>query len=95
MASRAQIEQGLEDIGACWAVRSDKYISPNDDFDAEPTYHVHPDASYPHQNHIKTFDSLRELWSWIQACKESAALHEQDGEFHEVVYTSDGYGVVR
>lgn len=94
MASRKQVEQGLEDIGACWAVRSDKYVSPNDDFDSKPAYHVHPDASEPRQNSIKRFESLDALHSWIQACKQSAALHEKDGEYHEVVWTGDGYDVV-
>lgn len=93
MATRKQIEQGLEDIGACWAVRSDKYISPDDDYDARPMYHVHPDASYPHVRSIKRFESLNELWSWIKACKQSAELHERDGGYHEVVWTEDGYDV--
>lgn len=99
MANRKQVEQGLEDIGACWAVRSDKFCGANDPYDnqleGKKTYHVHPDAGYPHQGDIKLFDSLDEIWSWVRACKQSAALHEQDGEFHEVVWTGDGYDVVR
>ena len=93
MATKQQIEQGLKDIGACWAIRSDKFIDPSDGYDAAPTYHVHPNAAYPHQDNIRAFKSLRELWSYIQACKQSDALHAADGQFHEVVYTGDGYEV--
>ena len=95
MARKTQIEQGLSEIGACWAVRADKYVSPDDEFGAKPSYHVHPDASYPHVRSIKRFESLDMLWSWIQACKRSAALHAKDGQLCEVVFTGDGYDVVR
>lgn len=88
MANRKQVEQGLEDIGACWAVRSDKYVSAdNSSYDAKPCYHVHPDASYPHQNNIKRFESLNEIASWIDASKRAAA---SDDEFATVVYLGDG-----
>ena len=87
MANRKQVEQGLEDIGACWAVRSDKYISADDGYDATPTYHVHPDASYPHVRSIKRFDSLNELASWIDACKRAAASSDK---YATVVYCGDG-----
>ncbi len=94
MTRKTQIEQGLSEIGACWAVRADKYISPDDGYDAKPTYHVHPDRGYPHERAIKRFQSLDMLWSWIQACKRAAALHARDGNFYEVVFTGDGYDVV-
>ncbi len=87
MATRTQVEQGLEAIGACWAVRSDKYVSADDDYDAKPAYHVHPDATYPHVNAIKRFESLNELASWIDACKRAAASSD---EFATVVYCGDG-----
>jgi hypothetical protein len=87
MATRQQIERGLEEIGACWAVRSDKYISPQDSYDAKPTYHVHPDAKYPHERAIKRFGSLDSLMNWIDACKRAAA---SDDEFATVVYCGNG-----
>lgn len=98
MAKRQQIEQGLKDIGACWAVRSDKFCDANDPYgdqiDGRKTYHIHPDRSEPRQNSVKRFDSLDEIWFWIQACKRSDALHQQDGEYHEITWTEDGYDVV-
>ena len=87
MTTRKQVEQGLEDIGACWAVRSDKYVGADDGYDARPTYHVHPDAGYPHVNAIKRFESLDELANWIGACKRAAASPD---EFATVVYCGDG-----
>lgn len=93
MATRKQVEKGLEDIGACWAVKSAKYVSPDDEYGAKPAYHVHPDRSYPHIRDIKRFESLDELWSWINACKLAANLHAKDGKYYTVVWTGDGYDV--
>jgi len=71
-----QITQGLKEIGAAWAVRSDKWCSPNDPLDDQikgiKTYHIHPDRSYPHQNSIKRFYSLAEIAAYIRACKKAA-----------------------
>jgi len=70
-----QITQGLREIGAAWAVRDDKYCSPNDPFEAqqrgEKTYHIHPDAAHPYQNDIRRFYSLAEIAAYIQACEEA------------------------
>lgn len=94
MATRKQIEQGLEDIGACWAVRSDKFCDANDPYEDQiegrKTYHVHPDRTEPRQNAIKRFDNLDELWSWIDARKRAAA---SDDPFATVVWTEQGYDI--
>ena len=62
-----QITKKLSEIGAAWAVRSDKYVDPNDGYGAKPTYHIHPDASYPHQDSIKKFDNLDEVAGYVTA----------------------------
>lgn len=81
---RDRVSKGLEDIGACWAVRSDKYTSPDDGYDSKPTWHIHPDASYPHNNSIIRFSSLKEILNWITACKEAARTGGM------IVYIGDG-----
>jgi len=60
-----RITKELQEQGRAWAVRSDKHISPDDEWDAKPTYHVHPNASYPHQSDICRFDSLNEIEEWL------------------------------
>jgi len=60
-----RITKKLQEQGRAWAVRTDKFIDPNDDFGAKPTYHVHPNASYPHQTDICRFDSLNEIEEWL------------------------------
>jgi len=90
MTTRKQIERGLEEIGACWAIRSDKYIDPSDELGSKPTYHVHPDREYPHVMYIMRFESLDMLWSWIAACKKAAM-----GSNHQVVcWTGDKFDVL-
>ena len=94
MTTRAEINAGLKSIGACWAVSSSKYCGANDGFDAQvegkKTYHVHPDAACPLQRDITRFDSLKELASWIAACKRAAA---SDDVYATVVWTESGYDV--
>ena len=70
------VTKGLTEIGAAWAVRSDRYICTNRqccDYLAgdRRAYHVHPDASYPHQNSIKRFSNLDEVAGYIRACKKA------------------------
>ena len=68
MASKqhTRITRKLKKKGMAWAVRSDKYICTNHNCcnvleGDKPAYHIHPDASYPHQNSIERFASLREI----------------------------------
>jgi len=72
MPNKRRITQGLKEIGAAWAVSADKYICTNVQCcnaleGDKAAYHVHPDASYPHQSEIIRFTSLKEVWVYIQA----------------------------
>lgn len=71
-----RITRKLTALGAAWAVRSDKYTSPDDSLDdrasGRKTWHVHPDASEPDQRSIRQFDTLAELEAWIQARKDGS-----------------------
>lgn len=64
-----RISKKLQQKGAAWAVRSDKHVSPNDpmqdQIDGRKTWHVHPDASHPHQGCILRFDTLAEIEKWL------------------------------
>lgn len=80
MTKQEKVSQGLEEIGACYAVRSDKYVAPNEGFGAKPTYHIHPDGTYPHQNNIERFGSIDELLAWIEAMKQAEAMREAGKE---------------
>lgn len=64
-----RITRNLRRIGACWAVRSDKFCGADDSLEdrlsGHKSYHVHPDAGYPHVGYICQFDSLREIEEWI------------------------------
>lgn len=82
-----RITQGLVAIGACWAVTSSKTILPNDGYDAKPTYHIHPDCSYPHEDAIKRFDTLKQLMHWISLAKQATPNDEivWNGENYELL----------
>lgn len=74
MKKKERISQGLREIGAAWAVSADRYICTNHqccnalDGDIR-AYHIHPDASYPHQDNIKRFSNLDEIAGYIKASK--------------------------
>lgn len=79
MATKQQAQAAMERIGACWAVTARKCILPGDGYDATPSYHVHPDASYPHEGAIRRFSSYAEIVEWAQeaeAASEREAAHE-------------------
>lgn len=63
--TKDRITRKLESKGMAWAVTANKTILPEDGFDAKPTYHIHPERTYPHQRHIQRFHSLAELEEWI------------------------------
>ena len=73
MATKEQITRALQEIGACWAVRTDKFCSKDDPHEDQvagrKTYHVHPDANWPHQDHILRFASLRAIMAWVSEVK--------------------------
>ncbi len=71
--NKQKITEELAEVGAAWAVSSEKIVLPGDGFGAGATYHVHPDASYPHQYSIKRFDNLREVAAYVDARKKAKA----------------------
>jgi hypothetical protein len=76
-AQKDRITRQLTGLGAAWAITSDKFISPDDEFGAMPTYHIHPDASYPHINSIERFDTLREIEEWIKDTRQAQQEHAE------------------
>ena len=64
-----RITEKFSKFGIAWAVRSDKFCSPDDPLEAQAngtkTYHVHPDASHPHVNDILRFSSLVAIEEWL------------------------------
>jgi len=88
MANMNSIGSGLDKIGACFAIRSDKFICANHNCcqplnGDKPAYHIHPDANSPRQDDIKRFESLTELGSWITMCKAAQAEPNQE-KAHEI-----------
>lgn len=67
--TKQHITSKLAALGMAWAVSAGKFQDVNDD---RAYYHVHPDASYPHQDSIKRFDNLDEITAYIKA-REAAA----------------------
>lgn len=51
----------LKSVGACWAVRNDKYISPKDPPGSKATYHIHPECKHPHEGNVKRFSTLDDI----------------------------------
>ena len=75
-----RITRKFRKMGMAWAGSSDKYCGANDSFDDQiegrKTYHVHPDASYPHQNSVMQFDSLKEIEEYLSDRKRALAASE-------------------
>lgn len=74
------ISELLDLIGAAWAVRSDKYIDPNDPLENQQkgrkTYHIFPVRTAPYQSSIKRFDTLQSISDWIDD-----VLHGRNDEY--------------
>jgi len=88
MANMNSIKNGLDKIGACFAISTSKFICANHNccqpLDGDkPAYHIHPDASRPCQDDIKRFESLTELASWITMCKAARTAPTQEAA-HEI-----------
>lgn len=80
-ARKERITNDLLELGACYAVSSEKTILPNDGYGARPSYHVHPDASYPHQNSIERFDTLADLEEYIEVRKRIQAAETEEEQW--------------
>lgn len=73
-----QVSTALKSVGACFATSTAKFVSPDDGFGAKPTYHIHPDCSYPHGRDILRFSSIKEIQQYVTARK--AAMRATDDE---------------
>jgi len=80
MTKKDTISTGLSEIGACWAVRKDRYTDPGDPYGAqvrgERTYHIHPDASRPYVSAMLRFRTLDQIAEYIKVRKQVAALYD-------------------
>ena len=82
--NKKQITEKLAAVGSAWAMRSDKFVDTNDGYDARPTYHIHPDASYPHQAQIKRFNNLAQVKGYAKA-REAAQNAADDSAAYEIM----------
>lgn len=64
-----QMVAALRSVGACFAISTAKYVAANDPFESKPAYHIHPDASYPHEKNIERAFSQAQLLDWTQTMK--------------------------
>ena len=72
-----QMAKALQDVGACFAVTTAKTILPNDGFDAKPSYHIHPDCSYPYEKNIVRVYSQVQFQDWIRTVKAAQRATDQ------------------
>ena len=64
-----QMSAALRSVGACFAVSTAKTILPNDPFGSKPSYHIHPDASDPHQDAIERVYTQDQFKDWVATAK--------------------------
>jgi len=86
--NKGKVSHGLQEIGAAWAIRSDKYVCTNhqccnvlEGDRGRPAYHVHPDASEPRDIYIKRFKSLDEIADYINARKAAAEAKDESAAY--------------
>ena len=79
------IIKGLNEIGASFAIRSDKFVCTDsrccDPYNSPtiPMYHIHPDASEPREDAILPFYNLAQIASYIAMRKSvAAAANDED-----------------
>ena len=78
MTRKMRITQKLQGLGAAWSVRNDKYLSPDDPLGSAATYHIHPNAEYPHVRNVVRLTSLRAIEEWIGARRRAAAATDDE-----------------
>lgn len=75
---RQKVGERLQAVGAAWAVRSDRYVSPDDPMGAqvrrERRYHVHPDVHWPINTAILRFRTLDEINEWCKMREDQAEV---------------------
>jgi len=92
MAKKDKVRKALAEVGAAFAVRSDRFTDPSDPYGAqmrgEKRYHIHPDASRPEVTAMLRFRTLDEILAWAAAAAEAKAVWDEcwakrsdDGEY--------------
>lgn len=76
-----QMSSALKSVGACFAVTTAKTVLANDPYMAKPSYHVHPDASYPHQNDIVRLYSQAQFKDWIRTSKAVQRANDNEASY--------------
>lgn len=76
-----QMSSALKSVGACFAVTTAKTVLPNDPFESKPSYHIHPDCSYPHQLNIERVFSQAQFADWIRTMKAAKRCTDQADAF--------------
>ena len=65
----------LQALGGTFCVQVAKYCDPNDPLENQvngrKTWHVHPNAAYPHQNSVQRFDTLDQLEDWLDEWEDT------------------------
>ena len=87
--NRKQITQGLEDIGACWAVTNEKTQLPGEH---KRFYHIHGDASYPHVDAMWRFSTLQQIADYIYTAKRVLAETQGLNPMEASDYAEDLWG---
>ncbi len=70
--TEGQMVQSLKSVGAIFAVSTAKFVSPNDPHGSKPAYHIHPDASYPHEKDIIRVYSQKQLQDWVRTARAAS-----------------------
>lgn len=75
--TKNQMELALEQVGACFAITSAKCILPSDGYDSKPSYHIHPEASYPHEQDMVRVYSHKQFADWIRTAKAAIKTDQE------------------
>jgi len=75
MTKKGKVREALREVGAAFAIRSDRFMDPSDPYGAqvrrEKRYHIHPDASRPEVTAMLRFRTLDEILGWAAAAKQA------------------------
>jgi len=72
-----QMVKALTDVGAIFAVSTAKYVGANDPMGSKPSYHIHPNAEYPHEKHIVRVWSQAQFLDWVRTMKAAQRCADQ------------------
>lgn len=76
-----QMSAALKSVGACFAVTTAKTVLTNDPFESKPSYHIHPNAEYPHEKHIERVYSQAQFKDWVRTMKAAKRCTDQADAF--------------